>query len=818
MDWKIVCAVVAVASQAAAVEVPFQQRVVGMGEDEVQNVVAIDFDSDGDTDILSGSAITNRVVLFESDGAVLPVYTRVNIVTGAPGLVSFGVADMDGDGDLDIVTATGSDRSVSWHEQTPNAMPEMPPDFTRHIILTVPEPANIARVRVADMDGDGDPDVVYGGLTRFGWLDNDGEDEPMFTDRAIPTGNVLPQDFRVSDLNNDGDRDIVLCGTLGTTFLLWLESDGAVPPTFTEHPITSVLTMPRSLVIADINRDSALDIAVASAASDAVAWYESSGGGLPEFSEHLVTETLTSASSIVAQDLDSNGFVDLVVSSGSSNRVVWFDSSGSATPVFTEREIMGAGVSSPREIVAADADGDSDPDVIVASSGLDQVIYFANELAPVRNLTQGVVYQTIGEALLEARDNDEITVAAFRFPDEVVIDFDSVGATLRSSGAITQPKAGSYVLADGARLAASAPGGVTLVGQLQAPLGARSELGGAFVLNSDSSELLVDPGATLVLDDGATLTNDGVLDVLGGSVLADGAVVNTGDIAIIQGTLSGDTLDNAGMLTGSADIFADVTNAGGMTINADSLIAGALTNDGTVTIQNGVLTILGALTNNGTIVGDSTRGASPDGFFIDGTLLLGASSSLTLPAGAAVSLSGDFGAAIDDAHRFDLADAELRLTGVGPLQRVEAMSADVGADSLGLTRGPGRFPLGALSVGLTPAVVELVDIYDNDGAPGQEAVYTRRLTVAPGAELRTNGVRVYYQTLSLQGSVDTPANLIALASTCPADFSGDGLVDSQDLAALLAQWDQPGFADLNGDGIVEAGDLASVLAAWGPCP
>ncbi len=818
MDWKIVCAVVAVAGTAAAVEVPFQQRVVGMGEDEVQNVVAVDFDGDGDTDILSGSAITNRVVLFESDGAVLPVYTRVNIVTGAPGLVSFGVADIDGDGDLDIVTATGSDRSVSWYEQTPNPVPEMPPVFTRHTILTVTDPANIARVRVADLDNDGDADVVYGGLTRFGWLENDGEDKPEFTDHAIPTGSVLPQDFRVGDLNNDGDRDIVLCGTLGTTFLLWLESDGAVPPTFTEHAITTTLTMPRSLVIADINRDQVADIAVASAASDAVAWYQSSGGVVPEFSEHLVTETLTGASAIVAQDLDSNGFIDLVVSSGSNNRVVWFDSSGSATPVFTERPITGTGISSPREIVAADADGDSDPDVIVASSGLDQVIYFANELAPVRNLTQGVVYQTIGDALLEARDNDEITVAAFRFPDETTIDFDSVGATLRSSGSIAQPEGGSYTLADGARLAATPPGGVTIVGELHTPLGARSELGGVSVLNTSSAEILVDPGATLVLDDGATLTNDGVLDVLGGSVLADGAVLNSGDIAIIQGTLSGDTFENTGTFAGSANVFADVTNAGGMTINADSLIAGALTNDGTVTIQNGVLTILGALTNNGTIVGESTRGASPDGFFIDGTLVLGASSSLTLPAGASVAVSGDFGAAIDGFARFDLVDAELRLAGVGQLQRVEAMSADIGADTLGLTRGAGRFPLGALSLGLTPAVVELVDIYDNDGAPGQEAVYTRHLSIASGAELRTNGVRVYYQTLSLLGTVDAPANLIALANTCPPDFSGDGTVDSQDLAALLAQWDLPGFADLNGDGIVEAGDLAVVLASWGACP
>ena len=52
---------------------------------------------------------------------------------------------------------------------------------------------------------------------------------------------------------------------------------------------------------------------------------------------------------------------------------------------------------------------------------------------------------------------------------------------------------------------------------------------------------------------------------------------------------------------------------------------------------------------------------------------------------------------------------------------------------------------------------------------------------------------------------------------CPADLSGDGLVDAQDLATLLGAWGSA-TADLDGDGQTNAADLAAMLSAWGPCP
>ncbi len=55
---------------------------------------------------------------------------------------------------------------------------------------------------------------------------------------------------------------------------------------------------------------------------------------------------------------------------------------------------------------------------------------------------------------------------------------------------------------------------------------------------------------------------------------------------------------------------------------------------------------------------------------------------------------------------------------------------------------------------------------------------------------------------------------------CPADITGEGVVDVLDLLAVLATWgpcDPPCPEDINGDGVVDVLDLLEVLSVWGPC-
>jgi len=58
---------------------------------------------------------------------------------------------------------------------------------------------------------------------------------------------------------------------------------------------------------------------------------------------------------------------------------------------------------------------------------------------------------------------------------------------------------------------------------------------------------------------------------------------------------------------------------------------------------------------------------------------------------------------------------------------------------------------------------------------------------------------------------------------CPADLTGNGVVNGADLAELLAVWGPCDGgacedADLTNDGVVNGADLTVMLGNWGPCP
>lgn len=58
-------------------------------------------------------------------------------------------------------------------------------------------------------------------------------------------------------------------------------------------------------------------------------------------------------------------------------------------------------------------------------------------------------------------------------------------------------------------------------------------------------------------------------------------------------------------------------------------------------------------------------------------------------------------------------------------------------------------------------------------------------------------------------------------ASCPADLSGDGVVDGSDITLCLSYWGPATgggyYADYTGDGVVNGFDLTVILASWGQC-
>jgi hypothetical protein len=339
------------------------------------------------------------------------------------------------------------------------------------------------------------------------------------------------------------------------------------------------------------------------------------------------------------------------------------------------------------------------------------------------------------------------------------------------------------------------------------------DIGAVAVTLETGSLLTLETGALVDVEAAVGLTNRGAISMPGVTLGVTGGLFNGA----------------GGTITGYGDIAADVTNGNEATYQADTQVVGDYLNNGTTTIEHGTLTILGTLIDNGTTIGAGGGGAAPvgtGGLSVLGNYLAGAASSLHMPPQATVAVGGYADVAINDNLRYDMADAELRLVGLGEgTQHLELMSADLGPVPAGLDRMvAGNYPIGTMRVGPTPTVVSLVDNRDNDGQ-GQvpcEAIYVQSLVVEAGATLNTNGCPVYYLTAQVDGTVDDPANLqqINVTPPCPWDLDGDSVVGITDFLILLAQWgtNPGGPPDFNGDLTVGITDFLELLANWGLCP
>ncbi|MDP8208233.1 MAG: FG-GAP-like repeat-containing protein [Candidatus Electryonea clarkiae] len=227
-------------------------------------VYAADVDSDGDMDVLGASHIGNEITWWENDGE--QDFTEHTITRNFFGASSVYAEDMDGDGDMDVLgTAFLADENiVIWWENDGEQ------DFTEHIIAENFEGSWSAYA--ADIDSDGDMDVL--GSTYYEndiiWWENDGEQD--FTEHTIADNFEGPYSVYATDMDDDGDIDI-LGAARGADDITWWENDGEQD--FTEHTIEDNYDYATSVYATDIDGDDDMDVLGSSYEAGELTWWES---------------------------------------------------------------------------------------------------------------------------------------------------------------------------------------------------------------------------------------------------------------------------------------------------------------------------------------------------------------------------------------------------------------------------------------------------------------------------------------------------------------------------------------------------------------
>ena len=265
----------------------------GTGFDPARTIRAIDFDLDGDLDITFSKWDENSVYIWlRNDGAMNFVVDT--LITGMNGYGGIDIADIDGDGDLDVLFSENGG-AFNWLENDGNQ------NFSTHFIA--PGPARMHNGQLKDLDQDGDMDILWCVNYSMNWYENDGNQN--FTEHIIDASEFQGMKYSIAgDIDNDGDLDLVTTGR-STANISWYQNDGS--QNFTKIVIDTDNTVHEQIQLADIDGDNILDI-VASARN--LTWYRADRK--QNFTKHMIFSPNKSIFFDIA-DIDSDGDLDFAV-------------------------------------------------------------------------------------------------------------------------------------------------------------------------------------------------------------------------------------------------------------------------------------------------------------------------------------------------------------------------------------------------------------------------------------------------------------------------------------------------------------------------
>jgi hypothetical protein len=320
-------------------------------------------------DIICVNTDSGDLSIFEGlpDGAFNAAVRLGLLATAAP--LDAAVADFDGDGDNDIVTADSGTNSVSLLTNNGGSFDPIPAIF--------PVGASPRAVLAVDLNKDGKPDLVAvnRNSNNVSILLNDGAGS-LLPAVHVPVGNN-PRQAEAIDVDKDNDLDLVVTSPTGKTVDVLL-NDGAGG--FAQGVSIPTDGLPSRCDSADFNGDGIIDLAVVmfSEAEGNPALGVTDifyGNGTGSFSTVRRFGLGGAAQDLVVADVTGDSRPDIVAADAGGNAVAVLAGRPGGAFATDERIPVGR---QPREVIAADLDNDSDLDLVVIAQTDKTITTFKN--------------------------------------------------------------------------------------------------------------------------------------------------------------------------------------------------------------------------------------------------------------------------------------------------------------------------------------------------------------------------------------------------------------------------------------------------------
>jgi hypothetical protein len=327
-------------------------------------------------------------VLLPQAGAQAPAPAfRKRVIAFGVGSGSAVAADFNGDGRLDVAAA--GEEEVAWFERGSGRS-----FWARRLIhARTPVTGSVwsAWLVAHDVDGDGDLDLLSHTLANgnLAWYENPGPASAPEGWKWRLIDNLPGVRFQaLEDLNRDGRPELVAVheGAI-VWYLIPADTRAALPANYTgeaagrprweRRPLARAGTSGElhSLSFADLDGDGDRDAAAGAARGGFLAWWERPADGTLLWSRRLIRDGLPGATHCIPVDLNGDGKLDLLYSLGHARGIGWL-----AGPEWRGVRIIDPGwLEGPHAVAVGDIDGDGHPDIAAAGRDNSRIAWFRND-------------------------------------------------------------------------------------------------------------------------------------------------------------------------------------------------------------------------------------------------------------------------------------------------------------------------------------------------------------------------------------------------------------------------------------------------------